>query len=82
MTIPQMVEEVRVGRMPHRHLIVVLTASGISTAGVGAIVAATTQHQNSKVTPHVQQHRRFFVLKDDFKFILNCFNAVNSIHWY
>jgi hypothetical protein len=26
--------------------------------------------------------QEIFVLKDDFKFILNCFNAVNSIHWY
>ena len=42
-TIPQMVEDVRVGKMPRRHLISTLTAMGISTVGVGAIVAATAQ---------------------------------------
>ena len=39
-TIPQMVEDVRAGRMSRRRLIRVLTALGISTVGVGAIVAA------------------------------------------
>ncbi len=56
MTIPQMVEDVRVGRMSRRRLITALTALGISTVGVGAIVAAAAQHQSSKAIPHVHQN--------------------------
>jgi steroid delta-isomerase-like uncharacterized protein len=56
MTIPQMVEDVRDGRMPRRRLITALTALGISTVGVGAIVAATVQQQNAKAAPHVHQN--------------------------
>src|SRR6266852_6762538 len=56
MTIPQMVEDVRVGRMSRRRLIIALTALGISTSGVGAIVAAAAQQQSSKAIPHVQQN--------------------------
>ncbi len=39
-TIPQMVDDVRAGKMPRRNFIKALTAMGISAAGVGAIVAA------------------------------------------
>lgn len=56
MTIPQMVEDVRVGRMSRRRLITALTALGISTVGVGAIVAAAAQQKSSKAIPHVQQN--------------------------
>src|SRR5258708_26769776 len=56
MTIPQMVEDVRVGRMSRRRLIIALTALGISTGWVGAIVAAGAQQQSSKAIPHVQQN--------------------------
>jgi len=61
-TIPQMVEDVRTGRMPRRRLITALTALGISTVGVGAAVAATELRQRSKAIPHInsdentQQH--------------------------
>ena len=55
-TIPQMVEDVRVGRMPRRRLITVLSALGISAVGVGAVVAATEFQQNSKAVPHVNQN--------------------------
>src|SRR6266487_3796680 len=50
-TIPQMVEDVRVGRMPRRRLITALSALGISAVGVGAVVAATGFQQNSKAVP-------------------------------
>lgn len=39
-TIPQMVDDVRAGKLPRRKFIKTLTAMGISAAGVGAIVAA------------------------------------------
>ena len=55
-TIPQMVEDVRFGRMPRRRLITALSALGISAVGVGAVVAATEFHQNSKAAPHVNQN--------------------------
>ena len=55
-TIPQMVEDVRVGRMPRRRLITVLSALGISAVGVGAVVAATEFQQNSKAVPRVNQN--------------------------
>lgn len=55
-TIPQMVEDVRVGKMPRRRLITALTALGISAVGVGAVVAATEHAQNSKTVPHVNQN--------------------------
>ena len=54
--IPQMVEDVRVGKMPRRRLITALTALGISAVGVGAVVAATEHVQNSKAVPHVNQN--------------------------
>jgi steroid delta-isomerase-like uncharacterized protein len=55
-TIPQMVEDVRVGKMPRRRLIAALSAVGISSVGVGAVVAAIERHQNSNAIPHVNQH--------------------------
>ena len=54
-TIPQMVEDVRAGKMPRRRLIAALTALGISTVGVGAAVAASELQQRSKAVPHVNQ---------------------------
>lgn len=51
-TIPQMVEDVRKGRMTRRTLITTLTAMGISTVGVGAIVAAAVQQHISVPTSH------------------------------
>ena len=50
-TIPQMVEDVRKGRMTRRRLLTTLTAMGISTVGVGAIVAAAVQQQTSAPAP-------------------------------
>lgn len=55
-TIPQMVEDVRVGKMSRRRLITALTALGISAVGVGAVVAVTEHKQNSKAVPHVNQN--------------------------
>ncbi len=55
-TIPQMVEDVRSGKMPRRRLIAVLGALGISTVGVGAVVAATQHQQSPKTVPSVQQN--------------------------
>lgn len=55
-TIPQMVEDVRKGKMTRRTLITTLTAMGISTVGVGAIVAAAVQQHISAVpTSHPSQ---------------------------
>jgi steroid delta-isomerase-like uncharacterized protein len=42
-TIPSMVDHVREGKMPRRHLIRVLTALGLSAGGISAIVASTIQ---------------------------------------
>ena len=39
-TIPEMVDDVRVGKMPRRQFMKTLAAMGISAAGVGAIAAA------------------------------------------
>ncbi len=55
-TIPQMVEDVRIGKMPRRRLITALTALGLSAVGVGAVVAASEHQQNSKTVPHVHQN--------------------------
>ena len=55
-TIPQMVEDVRVGKMPRRRLIKALSALGISAVGVGAVIAASEQQQKAKTVPHVQQN--------------------------
>lgn len=68
-TIPQMVEDVRKGTMTRRRLITTLTAMGISTVGVGAIVAASAQQQSSAPAPqtshpaqqqqkHIQLHQQ------------------------
>ncbi len=70
-TIPQMVDEVRAGRMTRRTLITTLTAMGISAVGIGAIVAATTQQQtpvsqpahaapgsNESKQQHIQLHQQ------------------------
>lgn len=48
--IPQMVEDVRKGRMTRRTLFMTLTTMGISTVGVGAIVAAAVQQHASVPT--------------------------------
>lgn len=55
-TIPQMVEQVRRGKMPRRRLVAALTALGISAVGIGAVVAAAEHQQHSKAAPHVNQN--------------------------
>lgn len=67
-TIPQMVEDVRRGTLPRRHVITALTAMGLSAAGVGAIVAATAApsiatapshvHAQESVARHTQLHNQ------------------------
>jgi steroid delta-isomerase-like uncharacterized protein len=58
--IPQMVDEVRQGKMPRRRLILALAALGISAAGVSAIVAAASRPMTPRPsvapTPQEQQH--------------------------
>jgi steroid delta-isomerase-like uncharacterized protein len=44
-TIPEMVDDVRAGKMQRRHFIKQLTLMGLSAAGVGAIVAAAASRQ-------------------------------------
>ncbi|HLZ61733.1 MAG TPA: ester cyclase [Ktedonosporobacter sp.] len=69
MLIPQLVDEVRSGKLPRRQLMKKLTAMGISTVGVGAIVAATVVTPSSEAstarvnvtedaTKHLQMHDR------------------------
>lgn len=70
-TIPQMVEDVRNGKMSRRHMIATLTALGLSSAGIGAIAAVASralaakpaaqhkpqQHTTQQgVTHPIQQH--------------------------
>jgi len=54
-TIPEMVEEVRAGKMPRRHFMKKLTAMGISAGGVGIIVTAAATHAfSARQAPVVQ----------------------------
>ncbi len=62
-TIPEMVDDVRAGKMDRRTLLKRLTLIGLSAAGAGAIAAvATRRNVPGQVTPHVhgdsntQQH--------------------------
>ncbi len=55
-TVPQMVDDVRLGKMPRRRLITSLTALGLSAAGVGAVVAASEHQQHAKAVPHIQHN--------------------------
>lgn len=67
-TIPQMVDDVRAGKMPRRKFIKALTAMGISTAGVGAIAAAAASpstsasfhqvHAHENAARHIQLHKQ------------------------
>jgi steroid delta-isomerase-like uncharacterized protein len=65
-TIPEMVDEVRTGKMQRRQFIKRLTLMGVSAAGVGAIVAAAASRQfamqsvpqgnSNGVEEHIQRH--------------------------
>jgi steroid delta-isomerase-like uncharacterized protein len=63
-TLPQMVDEVRAGRMPRRAFMKQLTTMGITTVGISAIVAsisssstsATAALADSHATQHMQHH--------------------------
>ena len=63
-SLPQMVDEVRAGRMPRRAFMKQLTTMGITTAGISAIVAsisssstsATSALTDSHPAQHLQQH--------------------------
>jgi steroid delta-isomerase-like uncharacterized protein len=67
-TIPQMVEDVRAGKMLRRHFVKRLTTMGLTAAGVGAIVAAVSSssavatprqaHQDTHSTHHIQLHNQ------------------------
>src|SRR5437868_4307685 len=65
-TIPQMVEDVRAGKMARRQFMKRLTTLGLTATGVGAIVAAASSssaaatplqiHQEIHAEQHIQQH--------------------------
>jgi steroid delta-isomerase-like uncharacterized protein len=63
-TLPQMVDEVRAGRMPRRTFMKHLTTMGITTVGISAMVAslsssstlATAAVADSHATQHLQHH--------------------------
>jgi steroid delta-isomerase-like uncharacterized protein len=68
-TIPQMVDEVRAGKLPRRQFMRRLTAMGVSSVGVGAIVAAAVVSPSSEApaakvnvsenaTKHLEMHDR------------------------
>jgi steroid delta-isomerase-like uncharacterized protein len=67
-TIPQMVENVRAGKMPRRQFMKRLSAMGLTAAGVGAINAAVSSssatitpihaHQDNHAAQHIQQHNQ------------------------
>lgn len=61
--IPQMVDEVREGKVSRRRLILALAALGISAAGISAIVAAASHPMTAKPsvapTPEEQQHLQY-----------------------
>lgn len=67
-TIPQMVDEVRSGKLPRRRFLMTLTAMGISAAGVGAIAAAASRQVSSapvaKTTPVHEQSREQLRMHD------------------
>jgi steroid delta-isomerase-like uncharacterized protein len=52
-TIPQMVEQLRAGKLPRRQLVKALTAIGVSTVGVNAIVASAENPSAAKPSPAV-----------------------------
>lgn len=65
-TIPEMVEDVRAGKMPRRHFMKKLMTMGISTVGAGAIIAAVSSSSpaaatafspaSDHATQHLQRH--------------------------
>ncbi len=61
-TIPEMVEDVRAGKMSRRKFVTVLTAMGISTAGVSVIAVVASHPSGSKPTtpskPGGEQHNQ------------------------
>jgi steroid delta-isomerase-like uncharacterized protein len=67
-TIPEMVDDVRAGKMSRRQLIKRLTIMGVSAAGVGVVAAVATRQLTSHASPstpgdnnaeqHIQQHEQ------------------------
>ncbi|GAC1623509.1 MAG: hypothetical protein NVS4B7_14710 [Ktedonobacteraceae bacterium] len=61
-TIPQMVDDVRAGKMPRRQFMRKLTTMGLTAAGIGAIVAAASSSSTSMASlpahadDHASQH--------------------------
>ena len=53
MTIPTMVDAVRDGKMQRRTLVKILAGMGVSTAGIGAIVATATHTSTTQPAPIV-----------------------------
>ena len=55
-SIPEMVDDVRAGKMPRRNFIKKLTTMGISAAGVGAIVATAAGPSASALISHTHMN--------------------------
>ena len=53
-TIPQMVEDVRIGKMPRRNFIKRLTTMGLSAAGISAIISGASRPATSQPGPGVE----------------------------
>ncbi|HEX6553194.1 MAG TPA: ester cyclase [Ktedonobacteraceae bacterium] len=55
-SIPQMVEDVRAGKMQRRKFVKILSGMGISAAGVSAIAAVTSRSFSSKSNAPINSH--------------------------
>ncbi len=65
-TIPQMADEVRTGKMARRQFIQKLRDMGITTAGVGAIIATISgsSASSASLASHTQDHQQHIQLHD------------------
>jgi steroid delta-isomerase-like uncharacterized protein len=81
-TIPQMVDEVRAGKLPRRRFIKALTAMGISAVGISAIAAAASRQVSSAPAAkiHVNEESREQIRLHDQHLAHQTQSNVSSLH--
>ena len=79
-TLPQMVDEVRAGKMERRAFMKKLTTMGITTVGISAIIASISSSSTSEATTHADNHASQHIEHHDNHLRQQARGNLNALH--
>ncbi len=79
-TLPQMVDEVRAGKMERRAFMKKLTTMGITTVGISAIIASISSSSTSEAATHADNHASQHIEHHDNHLRQQARGNLNALH--